>query len=54
LIFSKKPHCFPTCALFYPIGLKRKIITDYTTHDAPVIAAKIINIAQGNTMDFAE
>ena len=31
-----------------------KITRFYTTHDAPVIAAKIINIAQGNTMDFAE
>jgi len=28
-LFSKKTHCFPTCALFYPIVLKRKIITDY-------------------------
>ena len=26
-LFSKKTHCFPTCALFYPIVLKRKIIT---------------------------
>ena len=25
----KKTHCFPTCALFYPIVLKRKIITAY-------------------------
>ena len=28
-LFSKKTHCFQTCALFYPIVLKRKIITDY-------------------------
>ena len=28
-LFSHKTHCFPTCALFYPIVLKRKIITDY-------------------------
>ena len=27
-LFSKKTHCFQTCALFYPIVLKRKIITD--------------------------
>ena len=26
--FPHKNHCFPTCALFYPIVLKRKIITD--------------------------
>ena len=26
-LFSKKTHCFPTCALFYPIVLKPKIIT---------------------------
>jgi len=26
-LFSKKNHSFPTCALFYPIVLKRKIIT---------------------------
>ena len=26
-LFSEKNHCFPTCALFYPIVLKRKIIT---------------------------
>ena len=26
-LLKKKPHCFPTCALFYPIVLKRKIIT---------------------------
>jgi len=26
-LFSKKTHCFPTCALFYPIVLKRKMIT---------------------------
>jgi len=26
-LFLKKTHCFPTCALFYPIVLKRKIIT---------------------------
>jgi len=26
---SHKTHCFPTCALFYPIVLKRKIITDH-------------------------
>jgi len=25
--FSRKTHRFPTCALFYPIVLKRKIIT---------------------------
>jgi len=34
-LFFKKNHCFPTCALFYPIVLKRKIITDcytYTSH----------------------
>jgi len=35
IVFSEKPivfpktHCFPTCALFYPIVLKRRIITDY-------------------------
>jgi len=28
-ILSQKTHCFPTCALFYPIVLKRKIITGY-------------------------
>ena len=27
--FFKKTHCFPTCALFYPIVLKQKIITDH-------------------------
>ena len=27
-LFYQKTHCFPTCALFYPIVLKRKIITD--------------------------
>ena len=27
-LLSPKTHCFPTCALFYPIVLKRKIITD--------------------------
>ena len=27
LFSKKKTHCFPTCALFYPIVLKRKIIT---------------------------
>ena len=26
-LFSQKTHCFQTCALFYPIVLKRKIIT---------------------------
>jgi len=26
IVFPKK-HCFPTCALFYPIVLKRKDIT---------------------------
>ena len=26
-LFPKKTHCFPTCALFYPIVLKRKNIT---------------------------
>jgi len=26
-LFSRKTHRFPTCALFYPIVLKRKIIT---------------------------
>jgi len=26
-LFFQKTHCFPTCALFYPIVLKRKIIT---------------------------
>ena len=31
-LFSKKTHCFPTCALFYPIVLKRKIITDWGTY----------------------
>jgi len=30
-LFSKKSHCFPTCALFYPIVLKRKIITGWHT-----------------------
>jgi len=25
-----KTHCFPTCAHFYPIILKRRIITDDT------------------------
>jgi len=29
IVFLKKTHCFPTCALFYPIVLKRKIITGY-------------------------
>jgi len=28
-LFSHKTHCFPTCALFYPIVLKQKIITDH-------------------------
>jgi len=28
-LFFPKTHCFPTCALFYPIVLKRKIITGY-------------------------
>ena len=32
-LFSQKTHCFPTCALFYPIVLKRKIITDYTHNE---------------------
>ena len=27
-LFSKKKHRFPTCALFYPIVLKQKIITE--------------------------
>ena len=27
---SQKTHCFPTCALFYPIVLKRKIITAHS------------------------
>ena len=31
-LFLKKKHCFPTCAFFYPIALKRKIITDYVIH----------------------
>ena len=31
LLFKKK-HCFPTCALFYPIVLKQKIITDRCNH----------------------
>jgi len=26
-LFFQKTHCFQTCALFYPIFLKRKIIT---------------------------
>jgi len=26
-LFFPKKHCFPTCALFYPIVLKRKNIT---------------------------
>jgi len=30
--FFQKTHCFPTCALFYPIVLKRKIITDCDVH----------------------
>jgi len=30
-LFSKENHCFPTCALFYPIDLKRKIITGLET-----------------------
>ena len=28
-LFFPKTHCFPTCALVYPIVLKRKIITGY-------------------------
>ena len=28
-LFPQKTHCFPPCALFYPIVLKRKIITAY-------------------------
>ena len=28
-LFYQKTHCFPTCALFYPIVLKRKIITGW-------------------------
>jgi len=29
--FSEKKHCFPTCALFYPIVLEPKIITVHAT-----------------------
>ena len=29
-LFSAKTHCFSTCALFYPIVLKRKIITGHS------------------------
>jgi len=29
LFSKKKTHCFPTCALSYPIVLKRKIITAF-------------------------
>ena len=36
-LFSKKTHCFPTCALFYPIVLKRKIITVHTPISPTVI-----------------
>ena len=31
-LFKKKTHCFPTSALFYPIVLKRKIITESIIH----------------------
>lgn len=27
IVFQKKKHCFPTCALLYSIVLKRNIIT---------------------------
>jgi len=33
LFSTQKQHCFPTCALFYPIVLKRKIITADATGD---------------------
>ena len=29
-IVFQKTHCFQTCALFYPIVLKRKFITGHT------------------------
>jgi len=32
-IVFKKTHCFQTCALFYPIVLKEKVITDYKQYD---------------------
>jgi len=36
-LFFPKTHCFPTCALFYPIVLKRKIITAYQQISATYI-----------------
>ena len=41
-LFFKTTHCFPTCALFYPIVLKRKIITaDMWNSLLPTNAARI-------------
>jgi len=34
-IVFQKTHCFPTCALFYPIVLKRKIVTEYDHEKNP-------------------
>ena len=31
-LFSPKTYCFPTCALFYPIVLKQKVITGPNTY----------------------
>jgi len=39
-LFSQKTHCFPTCALFYPIVLKRKIITAYRLSESSKIITK--------------
>jgi len=46
-LFSKKPHCFPTCALFYPIVLKRNIITGGGS-DIQIITRDILIIHQWN------
>ena len=43
-LFSRKTHCFPTCALFYPIVLKRKIITA-TIHVLNFLSKRVIGAA---------
>jgi len=54
-LFSKKTHCFPTCALFYPIVLKRKIITGFlliVTISSHSLGTVLINLRDLSMSDF--
>ena len=46
-LFSQKTHCFPTCALLYPIVLKRKIFTGANGY-----ATCMLLPLYGHDMDF--